>query len=191
MKNTSIRFRIFFSYSFLLIFAILITLLVRQKIGRDYYKEVVLSSYKRELVYIMNQLETQLDFVEDYQKSISLDPVVMDTLSRNQKAPKEESRYYSMNRTLRNRVTAILGANKYIYQYIFITLDNDFLSFRDEAFPSIKRKYVRIGITRQENLVSKAVRIPYFMALRHKKSENKYLFCRENGKNLSREGGSL
>ena len=151
MKNTSIRFRIFFSYSFLLIFAILITLLVRQKIGRDYYKEVVLSSYKRELVYIMNQLETQLDFVEDYQKSISLDPVVMDTLSRNQKAPKEESRYYSMNRTLRNRVTAILGANKYIYQYIFITLDNDFLSFRDEAFPSIKRKYVRIGITRQQN----------------------------------------
>ena len=136
MKNTSIRFRIFFSYSFLLIFAILITLLVRQKIGRDYYKEVVLSSYKRELVYIMNQLETQLDFVEDYQKSISLDPVVMDTLSRNQKAPKEESKYYSMNRTLRNRVTAILGANKYIYQYIFITLDNDFLSFRDEAFPS-------------------------------------------------------
>lgn len=137
MKNTSIRFRIFFSYSFLLIFAILITLLVRQKIGRDYYKEVVLSSYGRELVYIMNQLETQLDFVEDYQKSISLDPVVMDTLSRNQKAPKEESRYYSMNRTLRNRVTAILGANKYIYQYIFITLDNDFLSFRDEAFPSL------------------------------------------------------
>ena len=137
MKNTSIRFRIFFSYSFLLIFAILITLLVRQKIGRDYYKEVVLSSYKRELVYIMNQLETQLDFVEDYQKSISLDPVVMDTLSRNQKAPKEESKYYSMNRTLRNRVTAILGANKYIYQYIFITLDNDFLSFRDEAFPSL------------------------------------------------------
>lgn len=88
MKNTSIRFRIFFSYSFLLIFAILITLLVRQKIGRDYYKEVVLSSYKRELVYIMNQLETQLDFVEDYQKSISLDPVVMDTLSRNQKRQK-------------------------------------------------------------------------------------------------------
>ena len=137
MKNTSIRFRIFFSYSFLLIFAILITLLVRQKIGRDYYKEVVLSSYGRELVYIMNQLETQLDFVEDYQKSISLDPVVMDTLSRNQKAPKEESKYYSMNRTLRNRVTAILGANKYIYQYIFVTLDNDFLSFRDEAFPSL------------------------------------------------------
>ena len=56
---------------------------------------------------------------------------------------------------------------------------------------AIKRKYVRIGITRQENLVSKVVRIPYFMALRHKKSENKYLFCRENGKNLSREGGSL
>ena len=137
MKNLSVRLRMFFSYSILLAAALAVTLALSWGLIRRTFRETMLQSYQRELVYIMNRLQTQMSHVEDYQKSIALDNVVMDTMASHPQAPERERDFYNMNRTLRSRVTPILGTNRYIYQYIFVTLDNTFLSFRDESFPAM------------------------------------------------------
>lgn len=137
MKNLSVRLRMFFSYSILLAAALAVTLALSWGLIQRTFRETMLQSYQRELVYIMNRLQTQMSHVEDYQKSIALDNVVMDTMASHPQAPERELDFYNMNRTLRSRVTPILGTNRYIYQYIFVTLDNTFLSFRDESFPAM------------------------------------------------------
>ena len=135
MKNLSVRLRIFVSYSILLAAALAVTVALSWSLIQRTFRETMLQSYQRELVYIMNRLQTQMSHVEDYQKSIALDNVVMDTMAGNPRAPERELDFYNMNRTLRSRATPIIGTNRYIYQYIFVTLDNTFLSFRDESFP--------------------------------------------------------
>ena len=135
MKNLSVRLRIFVSYSILLAAALAVTVALSWSLIQRTFRETMLQSYQRELVYIMNRLQTQMSHVEDYQKSIALDNVVMDTMAGNPRAPERELDFYNMNRTLRSRATHIIGTNRYIYQYIFVTLDNTFLSFRDESFP--------------------------------------------------------
>lgn len=137
MKNMSVRLRMFFSYSILLIAALMVTVIVSQDMMHRAFREAVLQSYRRELVYIMNRLQTQMDHVRDYQKSIALDTVVMEILADNPQAPENELDFYNMNRMLRSRVIPIIGTNRYIYQYIFVTLDGTFLSFRDESFPAL------------------------------------------------------
>ncbi len=135
MKNMSVRLRIFWCYSFLLVVTMMATVLVSQNLMHTVFRESVLQSYRRELVYIMNRLQTQLNHVKDYQKSIALDTVVTETLADHPRAPEKEADFYNMNRILRQRATTIIGTNRYIYQYMFITLDGTFLSFRDESFP--------------------------------------------------------
>lgn len=137
MRNMSVRLRMFFSYSILLISALMVTVIGSQNMMHRVFRETVLQSYRRELVYIMNRLRIQLDHVKDYQKSIALDTVVMEILADNPQAPENELDFYNMNRTLRSRVIPIIGTNRYIYQYIFVTLDGTFLSFRDESFPAL------------------------------------------------------
>lgn len=137
MKNLSVRLRMFFSYSALLAAALTVTVMLSWSLIQRTFRDTMLQSYQRELVYIMNRLQTQMSHVEDYQKSIALDNVVMETMASHPQAPEKELDFYNMNRILRSRVTPILGSNRYIYQYIFITLDNTFLSFRDDSFPAM------------------------------------------------------
>ena len=81
MRNMSVRLRMFFSYSILLISALMVTVIGSQNMMHRVFRETVLQSYRRELVYIMNRLQIQLDHVKDYQKSIALDTVVMEILA--------------------------------------------------------------------------------------------------------------
>ena len=67
MKNMSVRLRIFWCYSFLLVVTLMATVLVSQNLMHTVFRESVLQSYRRELVYIMNRLQTQLNHVKDYQ----------------------------------------------------------------------------------------------------------------------------
>ena len=76
MRNMSVRLRMFFSYSILLIAALMVTVIGSQNMMHRVFRETVLQSYRRELVYIMNRLQIQLDHVKDYQKSIALDTVL-------------------------------------------------------------------------------------------------------------------
>lgn len=132
MKSMTVRQRIFRSYSILFIVALMLTVLLSQSVIRNVFKDSILQSYQRELVYTTNRLQTRIDHVKDYQRSVALDEVIMDTFSRYPKVLESESDIFTMNRIMRQRVTTIIGTNQEIYLYVFITLGGTILSFSDD-----------------------------------------------------------
>lgn len=128
----TVRMRIFCSYFLLIISALALTVFLSQSLVRNVFRESVLKSYRRELVYVTNRLQTRLEHVKDYQKTVALDTVVIDTFASYPRVLESESDIYSMNRILRKRVTTIIGTNQEIYQYVFVTLEGTFLFFSDE-----------------------------------------------------------
>lgn len=128
----TVRMRIFCNYFLLITSALALTVLLSQGLVRNVFRESALKSYRRELVYITNRLQTRLDHVKDYQRTVALDTVVTDTFASYPQVLESESDIYSMNRTLRKRVTTIIGTNQEIYQYVFVTLGGTFLFFSDE-----------------------------------------------------------
>lgn len=101
----TVRMRIFCSYFLLIISALALTVFLSQSLVRNVFRESVLKSYRRELVYVTNRLQTRLEHVKDYQKTVALDTVVIDTFSSYPRVLESESDIYSMNRILRKRVT--------------------------------------------------------------------------------------
>ena len=128
----TVRMRIFCSYFLLITGALALTVFLSQGLVRNVFRESGLKSYRRELVYTTNRLQTRLDHVKDYQRTVALDTVVTDTFASYPRVLESEHDIYSMNRILRKRVTTIIGTNQEIYQYVFVTLEGTFLFFGDE-----------------------------------------------------------
>lgn len=133
MKNMTVRSKIFWCYSILFIITLLLTVFISQKVVQKVFYDSVLQSYRREQVYTANQLQSSLEHLKDYQRTVSLDSVVRDTFSHYPQVLELESDIYNMNRTLRKRVTTIIGTNRDIYEYVFVTLGGTFLLFSDET----------------------------------------------------------
>ncbi|MEY8495027.1 histidine kinase [Lachnospiraceae bacterium 29-91] len=127
MGNISIKYRLFLSYSVLVILSLLGTVVVSQSFFGETFRKNMMQDHHRELTLITNSLQSDLNHIVDYEQSVALDSIVMTALQAHPSIPDNEAEYNDMRRRLGKTVNSIIGGNPKIFQWDIITLDNQFL----------------------------------------------------------------
>lgn len=127
MGNISIKYRLFLSYSVLVILSLLGTVVVSQSFFGETFRKSMMQDHHRELTLITNSLQSDLNHIADYEQSVALDSIVMTALQEHPSIPDNVAEYNDMRRRLGKTVNSIIGGNPEIFQWDIITLDNQFL----------------------------------------------------------------
>lgn len=140
MRKMSIKHRLFFCYSSLVIVMIVFTTIVSQKLIDKVFQEKMLENHRREMALITNTLESDLQHMQDYLMSVAQNPQVISLMKDHPFLTTEMTEYNDIRRKLGKEVYSIVGMNESIFQWDIVTLGNQFLFVSGGGFLGFMEK---------------------------------------------------
>ena len=128
MGKVSIKYKLFFCYSLLLVLSLFCAVLISQHFTGKVFREKTLQDHRRELTLITNNLQLNLNHISDYVMSVALDPVVIASLEEYSALSEQDAAYNDIRRSLGKEINSIIGMSQNIFQWDIATLDQSFLN---------------------------------------------------------------
>lgn len=127
MKNVfSIRYKIFITYSSLIICILIFTSIITNQMTRNTNVENAIQTSQRELALIMNNLDAKITHIFDYATTVAVNPNVIAMLKKHKTPPQNTTAQYQLRTTLNKSVNSILGINRNIAMWDLVAIDNKF-----------------------------------------------------------------
>lgn len=127
MKNVfSIRYKIFITYSLLIICILIFTSIITNQMTRNASVENAIETSQRELALIMNNLDAKITHIFDYATTVAVNPNVIAMLKKYKTPPQTATAQYQLRSTLSKSVNSILGINRNIAMWDLVAIDNKF-----------------------------------------------------------------
>ena len=127
MKSvSSIKNKIFFTYSLLIICVLILTTMITNQMSMRVSIDNATKTSERELALITNNLDSKISHIFDYIISVAVDPQVVATLKKYPTPPKASAEQYRLRASLSKVVGSIMGVNRNIDMWDLSALDNRF-----------------------------------------------------------------
>ena len=122
----SIKNKIFFTYSILVIFVLIATVFMTNQMTRRISIDNATKTSERELALITNNLDSKISHIFDYIISVAVDPQVVATLKKYPAPPHTAAEQYYLRVSLSKVVGSIMGINRNIDMWDLIALNDSF-----------------------------------------------------------------